>query len=210
MELFERVRKVASDIAGSQSNLATLFGLSQSTFQGYLKMERQNNLWPLLPKILDKYPDLSRDWLYFGDGPMLRSEIKPARPAPKPIPVVGLAACGVKGWNCVMPITMSAVLPISDSMIAVIAAGESMVPAGIGPGHICYCDPDQQPLAGDAAYILRRDGLATIKIYLGESKTGPNYIGFKGWLRNGDEYTDDILESQIETLAPVVFVRRRI
>lgn len=34
--------------------------------------QRQHNLWPLLPQILEAFPHLSRQWLYFGDGPMLK------------------------------------------------------------------------------------------------------------------------------------------
>ncbi|WP_279086488.1 hypothetical protein, partial [Bilophila wadsworthia] len=44
------------------------------TFNGYLSEKRQDNLWPLLPKILVLYPELSRDWLYFGEGQMLKAD----------------------------------------------------------------------------------------------------------------------------------------
>lgn len=71
MELFERVRKVASEIAGSQSELARVLGMSQRTFSGYLKKERQDNLWPLLPRIWLKYPSIRREWLWWDEGPML-------------------------------------------------------------------------------------------------------------------------------------------
>lgn len=71
MELFERVKKLATEVAGSQTSLAKKLGLSQQTFSGYLKAERQNNLWPLLPQMLVQFPEISRDWLYFGEGEML-------------------------------------------------------------------------------------------------------------------------------------------
>lgn len=71
MELFERVRKVASEIAGSQSELARVLGMSQRTFSGYLKKEREDNLWPLLPRIWLKYPSIRREWLWWDEGPML-------------------------------------------------------------------------------------------------------------------------------------------
>lgn len=44
--------------------------MPQRTFQGYLNEKRQDNLWPILPKILELFPRLSRQWLYFGEGPM--------------------------------------------------------------------------------------------------------------------------------------------
>lgn len=73
MDLFQRVRKLSFEVAGSQSKLAQMLGLSQPTFNGYLNETRQNNLWPLLPKILEFFPQVRRDWLYFGEEPMLHN-----------------------------------------------------------------------------------------------------------------------------------------
>lgn len=71
MKLFERVKQVASKVAGSQKSLGETLGLSGRTFEGYLTESRQDNLWPLLPQILAAYPQIRRDWLYFGEGEML-------------------------------------------------------------------------------------------------------------------------------------------
>lgn len=71
MQLYERVRYLANKVAKSQKEMAELLGLSQATFNGYLKESRQDNLWPLLPCILKLYPQISRDWLYFDEGDML-------------------------------------------------------------------------------------------------------------------------------------------
>lgn len=70
MKLFERVRVISTEVARSQSDLAKRLGLTLSTFNGYLNEKRQDNLWPLLPRILELYPQLNRDWLYFGEGEM--------------------------------------------------------------------------------------------------------------------------------------------
>lgn len=74
MELFERVREISKQVAKSQTELALGLNLSQSKFNGYLKKSSQNNLWPLLPKILALYPTISRDWLFFDEGEMLAKE----------------------------------------------------------------------------------------------------------------------------------------
>lgn len=74
MQLFERVRLISAKIARSQSDLAKRLELTLSTFNGYLNEKRQDNLWPLLPRILDAYPQIRRDWLYFGEGEMTRPD----------------------------------------------------------------------------------------------------------------------------------------
>lgn len=79
MQLFQRVKHIAKNKAGSAKSLGEALGLSQSRFNGYLNETRQNNLWPLLPQILELFPDVSRDWLYFGEGEMIASSPTAAR-----------------------------------------------------------------------------------------------------------------------------------
>ena len=79
MQLFQRVKHIAKNKAGSAKSLGEALGLSQSRFNGYLNETRQNNLWPLLPQILELFPDVSRDWLYFGEGEMLSASPTAAR-----------------------------------------------------------------------------------------------------------------------------------
>lgn len=75
MLLFQRVKEVASVLAGSQTILGEKLGFSSPrTFQAYLTEARQDNLWPLLPKLLEIFPEIRREWLYFGEGAMLTSD----------------------------------------------------------------------------------------------------------------------------------------
>ena len=67
MELYERVKQVAKIIGISDKALGAELGLKQTTFSGYLNKRREHNLWPLLPKILELHPEISRQWLYFGE-----------------------------------------------------------------------------------------------------------------------------------------------
>ncbi len=69
MELFERVKQVAKIININEKDLAAELGIKPSTFAGYLNARRQDNLWPILPRILELYPEISRQCLYFEEGP---------------------------------------------------------------------------------------------------------------------------------------------
>ncbi len=81
MELFNRIKKIAKNFTGSDKALAEKLGFKQATFSGYLNEKRQDNLWPILPKILELFPTIQRDWLYFGEGPMLKSDAHQIEPS---------------------------------------------------------------------------------------------------------------------------------
>ena len=68
MELHKRIDFIADKYAISRAKLAKFLGIQQRTMNGYFSLERQHNFYPLLPKILELYPEISRDWLYFGEG----------------------------------------------------------------------------------------------------------------------------------------------
>ncbi len=85
MQLFQRVKLVAKELAGSETKLAAAIGLPQRTLNGYLNDKSQRNLWDYLPAILQLFPALRRDWLYFGEGEMLeetgsRAAVSPVAP----------------------------------------------------------------------------------------------------------------------------------
>lgn len=229
MELFQRIKELAVKCAGSETKLALALGLAQSRFNKYMNTKSQRNLWEYLPKILRLYPQLSRDWLYFGEGEMLKSkgepegEKKSEKPQHNldegivhmpPVSVVGLASCGVQGMEQVMPyaVTVSP-LQFSPRAVAVLASGESMVPAGIASGHVCYCDPAQKPLPGEAVFLQQKDGLGALKLFLGPGEQ-EGHTSFKGWLpaRNGGrrEFIMEIPNDLIDTIATVILVRRRL
>ena len=74
MELYERVDLVIKRMCKSRTSLAKQFNIKQTTFNRWFSSERQDNLWPVLRQILELYPNISRNWLFFGDGEMLESE----------------------------------------------------------------------------------------------------------------------------------------
>jgi len=172
---------------------------------------------------------LSLDWLIFGEGEPYAAAPRPAQPPPvasaphpdsavhiaRPLPMVGLASCGINGWAQVDNYAATAQpITLGPRAVAVVAAGESMVPAGIFSGMICYADPDQPAGVGDAVYVARADRSGTIKLFLGRGARD-GYIRLKGWLPpdkagKREEFFMDELEAQITTMAPVLYVRRRI
>lgn len=87
-ELFERVT-AAGKFFGGLPAFAEMIGVQYRTFIGYLSQRRQHNLWPLLPTMLEAFPRLSRQWLYFGEGPML---IGHGTPLDRPVPLQEIAA----------------------------------------------------------------------------------------------------------------------
>ena len=73
MELCERVDAVISRMAKSRAHLAKQLNIKQTTFNSWFSRERQENLLPVLFSILELYPNISRDWLFFDEGEMLTS-----------------------------------------------------------------------------------------------------------------------------------------
>lgn len=105
-----------------------------------------------------------------------------------------------------------------EGMIAVMASGESMLPAGIGHGQVCYCDTTVAPAVGEAVFVEQVDGSGTIKLFLGRSEqgNGKEYIHLTGWLdkKVGNEpqepFNLHVLPSHVKRMAPVIYVRRRL
>lgn len=83
MILFQRVALAADELEGSRAKMARTMGavlkIHPRTFEGYFCEEREKNLWPILPDILKQYPQISREWLYFGEGPMLKTQSFPLK-----------------------------------------------------------------------------------------------------------------------------------
>ncbi len=214
-KLFLRVRQIAHTIAGSETKLAVALGLTQRKFNGYLNEKSEKNLWQYLPKILEIYPEVSRGWLYFGEeNPIAKKDSQ----APKAIPLIGFADCGVQGWHGAMTIPVTVSAPTwHDKMIACMASGDSMLPAGIGNGHICYCDPTLEPVMGEPVYIEQTNTMSTLKIFCGRTERGgKEYIELQGWqdIKHAKlvqkKFSISILSTAIALIAPVVYVRRRL
>lgn len=76
MQLYERLLKIVSVISGgSQTKFAKSLGMAQTTFLGYLSATGQSKIRvSFLEQVLNAYPQIRREWLYFGEGEMLHSD----------------------------------------------------------------------------------------------------------------------------------------
>jgi len=75
MDLYERVDTLIRRMAKSRTHLAKQLNIKQTTFNSWFSQERQEHLLPVLLKILELYPHISREWLFFGEGAMVKSEM---------------------------------------------------------------------------------------------------------------------------------------
>ena len=248
---FQRIVKILQMFGESRTQLAQKLGIPQNTFNRYFCEEHEEKLAQYLWEISELYPQVCREWLFFGEGEMLKDRsgnpdaapaadarmallqqrledmerklgVLCAAEAARPvIPLVGFAQCGVVGWNGTMSLPIAADLPVlTPEMLAVVASGDSMVPAGISNGHVCYCDPSKPPLPGEAVYVERSDGLTALKIFIGKSRVGESEAGtdqtvFQGWLPTSSEgvqkpFTLVVEDALIKKIAPVILVRRRL
>lgn len=237
MELYERLLKLIEFFEkNSQTRFAKKIGVSQATFWDYLNPIGQLKIRKvLLDKINLVYPQINRDWLFFGEGEMLKSdepckEAAPAKPEPvaqpvplavpqpqSPAPLRGFAACGLDGWSGTMTFAMAVPMPSPrPGMFAVTATGDSMIPAGIGNGHICFCDPHSEPVVGESVYVELSDKKSALKTFLGrEVEGGEMYVVLQGWFDKvaGRPQKDFIIKELgclVKVLAPVVYVQRRL
>ena len=138
---------------------------------------------------------------------------------PRPLRVFGLVACNWEGWERKVPVSLSASPPVfGPNAFVVIASGTSMLPAGICPGMFCYCDPDVEPIEGDAVYIRQTfEDLATIKLFVGWGGgvgTREGWLKLRGWKepdqwRRQLDFFMELPSELISELATVVCVRRR-
>ena len=82
--------------------------------------------------------------------------------------MIGLADCGLGAWCTTSPMRVQTNAPddmLDPDAFAILTTGNSMLPAGIPPGILCFCSPNTRIAAGDAVYVQRYDDTASIKIF---------------------------------------------
>jgi hypothetical protein len=168
---------------------------------------------------------------FFRPSPSEQTMLEPCPPASiekfqlsrKPVPMLGLVECDTNGWYNAMDIAVSSsVLTLGSRSFAVMAEGESMKPEGISRGMLCYCDPEEEPLKGDAVYVgtVGPNGIemGTIKAFWGwgtSAGTNEGWLKLRGWRKTDkfdrqSEYFLEIPGPNISIVATVVLIRRRL
>lgn len=208
-----RLRTVRGDL--SQQEFGGRLATSAQTIGRYEREERSPDA-AFLHVLMERF-GIDPRWLVTGEGEMTRSTPSPVFAVPGAaagVPVMGLAECGLRGWYQRDLLAVTASRPgdfVDPDGFAVMAVGQSMVPAGILQGQLCFCSPRTAPSAGDAVYVERADGAATIKLYRG---TEGEWLVLEGWLDPVDgrrePYTDRLLLATVRRIAPVIYVKRKL
>ncbi|WP_457571531.1 hypothetical protein [Desulfovulcanus sp.] len=75
MELYQRIEAIIERFDLSNAAFASMVGIKPSTFNGYLNDKGQEKIRVShLNRILEAFPKIRKEWLFFGEGPMLKSE----------------------------------------------------------------------------------------------------------------------------------------
>jgi len=143
---------VSTSIGQRFTQLIQHLGLSKNAFAQsldktatviqHLVDERNKPGYDLLCKVFETYPNVSKDWLLLGQGPMLVEEVgavspTPPTPAPAPLPAAGLTAAADLFATAVAtpaPVeTLVTTVPVEPVAAAPVAAAEPAPTAALPP-----------------------------------------------------------------------------
>ena len=147
---------------------------------------------------------------------------QPAHECGLAVRVIGLAECGMSGWQVPTETSTYTMAPPDVHRggfgYAVLAVGDSMIPAGIHPGFLVLVAPDLAPMPGDIVYVEDTGGHGTIKTYVGPSKiVGADFVALQGWLPKDPQdpdapqkpFTMELAVGKIKRMHPVLYIKRR-
>lgn len=223
----ERVN-ILTELVGGPEELAKRAKLSRRVIDKYRGKISDPSRGRLVA--MARAAGVSIEWLATGLGPAQPGAPGPTlRPPAGPgMAVLGLAQCGLKGWyqEGRMAATTGRPGDLTDpDAFAVLAVGRSMQPAGIFDGFLCFCSPADAYGPGDAVFVRKRDGTASIKLFVEEND---DWLTLKGYLAPEDEdgdgggagggfdagpqksYFEQISRREIDCVATVIYVKRKL
>ena len=74
MELFERIQLILDKKKLSRTQAAEALGIHQSSFNRWFCVEQQDKLAPHLWAMLELWPDIPRNFLFFGESEEKKAE----------------------------------------------------------------------------------------------------------------------------------------
>ena len=131
------------------------------------------------------------------------------------VPVIALGNCGKTDWYSPDPMALRTALPVdypyTPNLFAVLAVGTSMQPEGIRQGYIFFCNPAASIDPGDAVYVEKNDGTASIKKYLKQDDKALHLQGWSNPQSNGEQmpYYEELELSKVKRVVCVVVVKRK-
>ena len=208
-KFLDRLREIADQFP-SRKKAAAAADVSLDQLQRYLRGDNAPSFFAVAR--LCHAQNYSLDWLGVGGSHKFYNH--PLHENDTRLAIAGMAECGVKGWYNEVIWDNDIEIKIDDpDAFAIIAHGDSMVPEGIQQGHVCICSPQAKPRIGDIIFIKRKDGHTTIKKYEGLSG---EWIKLKGYLprepnqTHQEPYGDQIRQQDVDTLANVVMIKRKL
>lgn len=158
----------------SQKIAVRAFESAAGLSNGYLRNLRSSPTVSVMEKIFNAYPDLNRDWLMTGEGPMLVDDSTPAPAEQAPtrprIPVTAAAgylsgiAEGISAADC----ELVPVIPgVPDYACTIVVHGDSMTPKFESGDELAITPVrDRRSILWGHAYVLdTRDGTILKRLY---------------------------------------------
>ncbi len=204
-EQFRKRIELLVDKAGGQSAFARATNMSLGAIQRYLKGGDPTRLALIR---LAKAGNVSLSWLIYGDeGQMeISSEAKPK------YKMYGFSEPSGDGWQEPFAYRVRTELEWPDpECFAVLVGDNALQNEGIRKDFTCYVSPNTRPQPGDVVFIKHVSGGAAFKIYLREDQDWVFLKGYSHPDQSGTQTTfeEQVTQSDIEQIAPVVFVKRR-
>lgn len=99
---------------------------------------------------------------------------------------------------------------IAAHWLAVQASDNTYAPIGFFMGNIAYCNPHALPRREEALFVQRKDGSASIRLWLGYADS--QHICLRGCTPQPEQafFEETIEASTVRCLAPVILIQRRI
>ncbi len=198
-EKFRKRVQFLVDQAGGQSSLARAADMSLGAIQRYLKGGDPTRL--ALIK-LAQAGDVSLSWLIYGEeGKMeVSSEGKPK------YKMYGFSESSSNGWQEAFAYRVRTELDWPDpECFTIIARDDVLASEGIKKDFVCFVSPNTRAQPEDIIFIKNNHGAAGLKKYLREDQDWVYLEGFAGQTT----YKEKLKQSEIDQIAPVVFVKRR-